>query len=359
MPRTSISYAFRSQSRRYSLCTMLCSAFGLMVTLAAVLLFAPRAYSQTAPQEDSAHEIVANLDAGRAVIAVAKDGIVVATQENPIEPLTRPPAIVELAGDRIAVLFGAVDWWLPEERRELSQLETQLPSLPSVEGAASPVLNNESPVNGEAQDIERIANRLHGQLNWIAGHIHGDLRLGENQPIVEMLLVDYAHDYGPEVWLIQYSFEQEQQQGDFWQTRALQPQYTQLWPPEKGQPRGLVEVSYPSDPSSPTLEQLLRSDQRISAALASQPDLRSTAESILNSELNQVTAVNAAALLRVALGAIASPNTRMVEAEVNEKLGVGWFIRPPAFPEAPGTIQARPPGAPSLIAAPKKPGGPG
>ncbi|HKW88242.1 MAG TPA: hypothetical protein VJN21_05745 [Candidatus Acidoferrales bacterium] len=330
-----------------------------LIIIAAIALVPPPSLPQSDPQVDSAHEIVANLDAGRAVIAVAKDGIVVATLENPIEPLTRPPAIVELASDRIAVLFGAVDWWLPEERRELSQLEMQLPSLPSVEGAASPILNYESPVNGEAQDIERIANRVHGQLNWIAGHIHGNLHIAENQPIVEMLLVDYAHDYGPEVWLVQYSFEQQQQQGDFWQTRALQPQYTQLWPPEKGQPRGLVEVSYPSDTAAPTLEQLLRSDSRIAAALASQPDLRSASEAALNSDVNKITAVDAAALLRVALGAIAPRKARMVEAEVNEKLGVGWFIRPPAFSAAPGTIEARPPGAPSLTSAPKKPGGPG
>jgi hypothetical protein len=333
--------------------------FFFLAIVAAFALLAPRTFSQSDPQEDAIHEIVANLDAGRAVLAVAKDGIVIATLENPIEPETRPPAIVELTGDRIAVLFGAVDWWLPEERRELSQLETQLPGLPSVEGAASPILHNESPENGEAQDIERIANRLHGQLNWIAGHIHGNLHLSENQPIVEMVLAHYAHDYGPEVWLIQYSFEQEQQQGDFWQTRALQPQYTQLWPPEKGQPRRLIEVSYPSDSSAPTLQQLLGSDPRIGTALANQPDLRNASQAVLNSGASKLTAVDTAALLRTALGAIAPPKARMVEAEINEKLGVGWFIRPPAFPELPGTIQARPPGAPSLIAAPKKPGGPG
>ncbi|HEV2299266.1 MAG TPA: hypothetical protein VGR72_12195 [Candidatus Acidoferrales bacterium] len=322
-------------------------------------LLAPRTFPQSDPQEDAVHEIVANLNAGRAVIAVAKDGIVIATLEDPIEPATRPPAIIELSGERVAVLLGAVDWWLPEERRELSQLETELPRLPSTEGPAAPVLNADSRESGEALDIEGIANRLHGQLNWIADHIHGNLHLPGDQPIAEMLLADYAHDYGPEVWLIQYSFEQEQKQGDFWQTRALPPQYTQLWPPQKGQPHALIEVSYPPDQSTPTLQQLLGSDSRIGNALTAQPELRNASQAVLNSGVNKLTAVDVAALLRTTLGAIAPPNARMVEAEINEKLGVGWFVRPPAFPEAPGTIQARPPGAPSLLSAPKKPGGPG
>lgn len=348
--------AWRLSSRAAPKAVVIC--FFLTIAVAFTLLV-PRVFPQSDPQEETVHEIIANLDAGRAVIAVAKDGIVIATLENPIEPATRPPAIIELSGERVAVLLGAVDWWLPEERRELSQLETELPRLPSTEGPAAPILNADSRESGEALDIEGIANRLHGQLNWIADHIHGNLHLPVDQPIAEMLLADYAHDYGPEVWLIQYSFEQEQEQGDFWQTRALPPQYTQLWPPQKGQPRTLIEVSYPSDPPTPTLQQLLGSDSRIGNALAAQPDLTNASQAVLNSGVNKLTAVDAAALLRTALTAIAPPNARMVEAEINEKLGVGWFVQPPPMPALPGTRQARPPGAPSLLSAPKKPGGPG
>lgn len=331
----------------------------MLALFAAVMLLAPPGSSQTNTQDDAVHEIVANLDSGRAVIGVAKDGIVVASLENPIEPATRPPAIIQLAGERVAVLFGAVDWWLPEQRRELSQLETQLPSLPSAEGAASPILHANSTDTGEAVDIERIANRLHAQLNWIADHIHGNLHLAANQPVVEMLLADYAPDYGPEVWLIQYSFEQVPEQGDFWQTRALQPRYDQLWPPEKGQPRGLVEVLYPSDTNSPALGQLLSDDPRVAKALAAHPELQSVSESVLNSDVEKLTAVDLAALLRVSLGAIAPPDARLEEAEINKEQGVGWFVRPPVLPPVPGTLQARPPGAPSLLSAPKKPDGPG
>jgi hypothetical protein len=313
--------------------------------------------AQSPDPDDSVQEIVANLDAGCAVIAVAKDGIVVATLENPIEPATRPPAIVQLSEERVAVLLGAVDWWLPDEHRELSQIELDLRSLPVAEGPASPTLQTE--IGGEATDIEKIAHRLHARLNWIVGHVHGNLHLAANEPLVEMLLVDYAPDYGPEVWLIKYSVEQDPEQGDFWQTRVLPPYYTQLWPPEKRQPRGLVESCYPTAPVSSALQQLLRSDPRLERAVSASQDLQRASEDILNGDLGKLTAVEAAALLRSALGAIAAPNARMVEAEINKEQGVGWFIPPPPLPKLPGSESARPPGAPSLLRPLGKPGGPG
>jgi hypothetical protein len=345
----------RARSRNHLGALLLTAAF-----ISIALLLPPRAVSQTNTPDNSVQEIVANLDSGRAVIGVAKDGIVVATLENPIEPMTRPPAIVQVSGQRVAVLFGATDWWLPDERRELSQLETDLRSLPLVEGPASPSLQTQAGVGGEATDIEEFGNRLHAQLNWIAGFIHGNLHLSENEPVIEMLLVDYAPDYGPEVWLVEYSFEQDPEQGDFWQTIALPPQYTQLWPPEKGQPHGLVEVSYPAGLADATVEQLLRSgDPRVARAIAASPDLQSASEGILNGDVGKLTAVDVAALLRAALGAIAAPNARMVEAEINQEQGVGWFIPPPPIPALPGAESPRPPGAPSLLHPPGKPGGPG
>jgi hypothetical protein len=327
--------------------------------LLAFLLFLPvRALAQAPDADNSVQEIVANLDAGCAVVGVAKDGIVIATLENPIEPATRPPAIVQLSEERVAVLLGATDWWLPDEHRELSQIEIDLRSLPVTEGPASPTLQAEA--GGEATDIEQIANRLHGHLNSIVGRIHGNLNLGEKEPLVEMLLVDYAPDYGPEVWLIRYLVEQEPEQGDFWQTRALPPHYSQLWPPEKGQPRGLVETCYPEAPDRASLEQLLRGgDPRVERVIHTSPELQGASEEILNGETEKLTAVEMAALLRSTLSAIAAPNARMIEAEINKEQGVGWFIPPPPFPKLPGSESARPPGAPSLMRPPGKPDGPG
>ncbi|MFZ0211339.1 MAG: hypothetical protein WBE20_00415 [Candidatus Acidiferrales bacterium] len=321
---------------------------------------APRV-SLAKQDQEKTEEIVANLYAGRVVVGVAKDGIVVATLENPIEPATRPPMIVSLANERVAVILGAGDWWLPDQQRELARFDQELPQLPTAAGAdAAPHLaTGAGEDSGEATDIERLADRLHFRLDQVARHIHGDLRLGENEPILEVVLADYAPDYGPEVWLISYSLEQDPEQGDFWQTRALQPQFTQLWPPEKGAARGLVEVSYPAEPADATLATLIGvGDSRVGAALSSAPGMQAISETILDGKIEKLLAVDVAAFLRTSLRGIAAPGARMVEAEVNKDQGVGWFITPPPEVPQPGSELERPAGAPSLL-HPGKPSGPG
>ena len=63
-----------------------------------------------AQQQDTTptDETVANLAAGRVVIAVVKNAILVATLENPIEAETRPPTPVPLATTRVGVLLGQI-----------------------------------------------------------------------------------------------------------------------------------------------------------------------------------------------------------------------------------------------------------
>jgi hypothetical protein len=316
--------------------------------LAAFALLPGRAGAQDADQEN-AEEVVADLCTGRVVIGVAKDGIVVATLENPIEPGTRPPMIVPLSDDRVAVLLGAADWWLPDQNRELARLDLELPNLPPEHGPREGPHLQASAQEGpgsEATDIEEIADRLQSRLNDVVQHIHGDLKLGDGEPLLQMVLADYAHEYGPEVWLIQYSVEQEPEQGDYWQTRILQPQYTQLWPPDKGQTRSLVEVSYPP---SPALTNLIRTgDAHLAQFISTAPGMREVSEAILNGDIQKLAAVDVAAFLRTCLGAITVPKARMIEAEINEQRGVGWFVQPPAEQARPGAEQARPAGAPTL-----------
>ena len=67
------------------------------LTLLAIIFIlaemAARASSQDQPGTPS-EETVANLAAGRVIIAVVKDAILIATVENPIEAETRPPTPV-------------------------------------------------------------------------------------------------------------------------------------------------------------------------------------------------------------------------------------------------------------------------
>jgi hypothetical protein len=311
-------------------------------------LLPQRALAQD-PQEQSSEEIVANLYTGRVVIGVAKDGIVVATLENPIEPQTRPPMIVPISDERVAIILGAADWWAPNQHRELARLDKELPDLPAAPGRREgPHLqaSSQEGAGSEATDIEEIAGRLHTRLNEIAEQIHGNLNLDDGEPLLQIAIVDYAANYGPEVWLIQYSIEQDPAQGDYWQTRVLQPQYTQLWPPEKGQPHGLIEVSYPQAPSLTSLIQ--RGDAHLAQSIAATPGMQQVSAAILDGDIQKQPAADVAAFFRTCFSTLILPKARMVEAEVNEKQGVGWFIQPPAETEAAGTEQARPAGAPSL-----------
>lgn len=333
----------------------------LVALIAAALSLVSHSVAQNSDQE-GVEEIVANLYAGRVVIGVAKDGIVVATLENPIEPETRPPMIVPLSNERVAVLLGAADWWLPGQQRELARIDRELPELPPPVGLrTAPTLGGaNSGAGAEAQDVEQIAGRLHDRLTSVLGHVHSNLNFAPNEPILSMLLVDYAPDYGPEVWLIHYPIEQEPEQGDFWQTTVLQPQYMQLWPPEKGQPRGLIEVSYPSESAAANLSSLVAAgDPRIAKALSAAPALRDTSQAILNGDIQTLPAVAVAAFVRESLRAIAPPGARMIEAEINKEQGIGWFITLPREVRQPGSEQVRPTGAPSLLRPPGKPSGPG
>lgn len=330
------------------------------VLLAALCVLPTRAVAQESPGQESAEEIVANLCTGRVVIGVAKDGIVVATLENPIEPQTHPPMIVPMSDESVAVLLGAADWWLPDEHRELARLYAELPSLPPDQAGTSnhPHLQgySEGGAGSQATGVERLADNLRVRLSSIANHIHGDLKLGEGQPVLQMVVADYAADYGPEVWLVQYFIEQQPEQGDYWQTRVLQPKYDQLWPPEKGQPHGLIEVS---NPAVPTVASMIRGgDARLAQSISSAPSMQEVSSAILDGNIEKLAAVDVAAFFRTCLGAVTVSDARMVEAEINKQHGVGWFIEPPAEQPAVGAEQVRPAGAPSLL-HPSKPGAQG
>lgn len=338
--------------------------FALLTVLFAIALAAffpfPSAAQELPPGDQSAQEIVANLCTGRVVIGVAKDGIVVATLENPIEPQTRPPMIVSISDERVAILLGAADWWLPDENRELARLDAELPTLPPPHstGANRPRLQSgyEEGAGSEATGVENLGDNLRGRLAVIADHIHGNLNLAEDQPLLQMIIADYAPAYGAEVWLVQYFVEQEPEQGDYWQTRILQPKYDQLWPPEKGQPRGLIEINYPA--ATPVASLIRSGDLHLAQSISAAPGMTQVSDAILNGDVEKIDAADLAAFFRTSLGALAVPKARMIEAEVNKIRGVGWFIEPPVEPQVAGSEQTRPPGAPSLR-QPAKPNGPG
>lgn len=319
---------------------------------AAALLLALAYLPALAQEPESTEEVVANLAAGRVLVAVTKDGIVIATLENKVEPDTRPPLIVPLDGRRAAVLMGAFNWVAPGTGMTLARLDQELPKLRGNTLAASTPHLQQGSAGGEAQDIEIIGKGLLARLSEVVQHLHTQIAQPAGEPLVVLLVADYVEGYGPEVWKLSYPIEQEPLRGDFWQTRVLPPRYDQLWPPEKGQPRTLIETQYPlDDPSPPLLELLRGGDARLARIRTADPRMSSVAGFLTEGQSQKCEAADMLQFLRASLDAIAPPGDAQLVAVISEKEGFGWVLAPPAEPKKPG--QARPPGAPTLAKPPR------
>ena len=294
-------------------------------------------------------ETVANLAAGRVVIAVVKNAILVATVENPIEPDTRPPTPVPLASVRLGVLLGPVFWWSPTSKLELASLDQELPRLHSRLIANVPHLQAEQG-GEEATDIESVGQGLFERLNDVAANLHGRVEMAPNEPLLELVVADYLPGYGPEVWQLDYGMKQQQEQDGYWTTRVLRPTYLQFWPPEKDRPHTLVEFAYPRDNGSPSLLDLLRqNDPRLQKVVASDPKMSQVANQLLAGESNKILAADATQFLRAVLDATAPPKARETMAIIAQDKGCEWILAPPPEPKANLPQTERPADAPSLL----------
>jgi len=306
-------------------------------------------YSSAQDSSTPTDETVANLAAGRVIIAVVKNAILVATVENPIEAETRPPTPVLLAGDKLGVLLGPVFWWSPNSKIEFASLDTELPRLHSHLIANSPHLQAEQG-GEEATDMEGIGQGLLERLNDVAQNLHGKVDLPPNEPLLQLVVADYLAGYGPEVWQLKFGMKQEEGQSGYWTTRVLRPTYLQFWPPEKGQPRTLIEFSYPPESASQSVLDLLRDkDPRLEKIVSSDPKMADAAAHFLQGDSNKIPSEDATQFLRAALDATAPPAARETLAMITEDKGCDWILPPP--PEAKTNLQQteRPADAPSLI----------
>ena len=286
-------------------------------------------------------EVVANLAAGRVVVYVAKDGIVVATLEERIEAGARAPVIFPLSGRRVAILMGAVEWVTPGTAGKPVRMAEELRRV-SGQVAGPQRLQDE-----HATDIEGIGIGLLEPLRAAAGRLHHKIELGAEEPLLELVLVGYAPDYGPEVWSLKYRIAQEPLRGDYWRTRVLRPSYTQLYPPEKGQPRRLVEMRYP--PSERTEALIRLDDPRVARLRNSDASLARAAESLQRGESNKAKLDDATLFLRTALAAVTSPETAQAVAVIAELRGFEWVLAPAdAADERAAEEKPREPGAPTL-----------
>ena len=313
----------------------------LVFFLALVILAPPLAAQQTS--ETPGEEVVVNLAAGRVIIAVVKDAILIGTVENPIEPQTHPPIPVQLSGRRAGIMLGAVDWFSPSSQLELARLDRELPHLRAHFANAAPGPHlDQAGTNVEATDLESVGQGLFESLNLVANNFHAKLDWPPDEPVADLILADYLEGYGPEVWQLTFLIKQEMQRLDYYDTHISHPTYVQMWPPEKGQPHTLLEFQYPPDKTLPTLLDLLRQkDPRIEKICASDAKMRDVADRLLAGESNKLLAVDATQFLRAALAVLSPPNARQTMAAIGLETGFDWILRPPAEPKRPTTAQQK------------------
>lgn len=307
-----------------------------------VLLFLATAIPLLAQGRED--EIVANLAGGRVIVHVAKDTIIFAAIDQPVEPNSIPPRVAGVDSSHIAVLFGASEWRIPADPKPI-RLDRNVVRLGGREA-------REDATTGEAEpDLELIGTAFLEKLRPLVGQLHHKVDFSPNDPVFEMVIIGYAPgDYGPEVWTVEYHMEQEEvatRGEEYWQTRLLRPHFTQLYPPEKHAPRTLVEARYPAGLKGPTLEEMIKSnDTRISSVLQN-AHFEKVLENLRAGSAQKAPPAESVELMRAAVPLLAG-NSPYVIGTLAEQGGLNWVVPPTEPVEKAQEDKNRPPEAPTL-----------
>lgn len=320
-------------------------ACGHMLALSLVpflIVLAP----QLSAQDNRGGEIVANLAAGRVIFCVTHDAIIVAATTAGGEVGSHPPAVLPVSAGRIGVLLGAIDWTAPDTAK-VTRLDSELPAA-----AANALRRPKDKPSQEPSEIEDIGVGMLEQIRPLVDQIHHKLDVAADEPLVELILVDYVQDYGPEIWNLQYRVRQENLGNDFWQTRILRPAYVQLYPPEKGQPRTFIETDYPATiPQLGLAERVSRTDPQFNRIAHSSPDVSDALALIAAGNSTKARPSPVSDFMRAAIPLAGGGEQNLVMALLDMNRGFQWVLAPQE-PIPPGktqpTSQPREPDAPSL-----------
>jgi len=308
------------------------------------------AFAQVTPgqERERGDEIVANLAGGRVIIHVARDKIVFAAIDQPVEPNSIPPRVLSIDHSHMGVLLGASEWRIPADPKPV-RLDRDFPHVPGKDPhyAADP--------DEVAPDLDVIGVAFLERLRPLVSQLHHKIEFKPDEALFEVVIIGFApEDYGPEVWTLEYRIQQEEiaTRGDFWQTRLLRPRFTQLYPPEKKAPKTLVEVRYPDSVQGPTLQQLIQgNDPDIEKLYRGDPKFSKVAESIDRGQANKAVPEDATDFLRAVLPLI-SEKAKFILGTMTEG-GFDWVVPPDEPVEKAKEDKNQPPDAPTLHRKPK------
>jgi hypothetical protein len=311
-------------------------------------LFVATAANSIVAQQQHEDEIVANLAGGRVIVHVARETIIFAAIDGPVEKNSIPPRVMDLDSTHIGILFGASEWRIPADPKPV-RLDRDFQRV----ARADP--RYQSPGGGET-DLETIGIAFLEKLRPLVSQLHHKLDFSPDEPIFQIVMIGYApNDYGPEVWVMEYRMEQQQvaTRGDYWQTRILRPRFTQIYPPDKKAPRTIVESRYPPDPKGPTLAEMIQgNDPRIAPAGSREPRFTKVLENIRGGSAQKAVALDSADFMRAVLPLIAG-GAKFVLGTMAEGHGFEWIIPPDEPVEKVQEDKTRPPDAPTLRRTPK------
>jgi hypothetical protein len=323
-----------TKRRRRSLQASLC--FCALGSIFAV----PRGAAQ---DRDRGDEIVANLAGGRVIVHVARDKIVFAAIDQPIEANSIPPRVLSIDSRHVGVLLGASEWRHTSDPQPV-RLDKDFPRVPGRNShyAADP--------DEIAPDLDVIGVAFLERLRPLVAQLHHRIEFKPEEALFEVVMIGYApDDYGPEVWTIEYRIQQEEiaTRGDFWQTRLLRPRFTQLYPPDKHAPKRLVEIRFPNTMQGPTLQQLIDgNDPEIEKLSRRDPKFLKVSESIERGQANKAVPEDATDFLRAVLPLVVD-KANFILGTMSEH-GFDWILAPDEPVEKAKEDKNQPQDAPTL-----------
>ncbi len=294
--------------------------------------------------QDREDEIVANLAGGRVIVHVAREVIIFAAIDYPVEPNSIPPRVVGVDSTHIAVLFGASEWRIPADPKPI-RLDRSFQRVGAHE-------RRDEPGTGEAEpDLELIGTAFLEKLRPLVGQLHHKVDFSPDEPLFQMVIVGYApENYGPEIWVVEYHMEQQQvatRGEEYWQTRLQRPHFTQLYPPEKHAPHTLVESCYPANLRGPTLREMIQGNDPLITPLAREPRFEKVLENLRGGSAQKAAPIDSVDYLRAVVPLIAG-NSSYVIGTMSEQHGLDWVVPPSEPIEKAEEDKNRPPDAPTL-----------
>jgi len=313
------------------------------VYLLAFLLVAAVVYPQgLPPQEHAGGEIVANLATGRVIFCVTHDSIIVAATSGAGEVGSRPPSVLPVSSGRIGVLLGAIDWTAPDTGKT-THLDSELSAV-----AANALRRPKQKPSEEPSEIEDIGVGVLELIRPMVDQIHHKLDLGPDEPLVELILLDYVQNYGPEIWSLQYRVRQQNLGVDFWQTRIMRPAYIQLYPPEKAQPRTFIETDFPANiPPLNLAQRIAQPDPQFTRIVNASRETSEAIAAIAAGNSTKAPTSPTADFMRAAIPLAGGNDQSLVMAILDMNRGFQWVLAPQQ-PIPAGKTQQTEPDAPSL-----------